>query len=422
MDTSQFNTHQPPFEGLQAVTTSGATCDTFRVKLYGKLHFLKRLKPQFLGDIRYAEAQRKEFETGYRLEHPNIVRYISLSPEGILMEYVDGETLTDRLHAHPDFFRSRQNVDKFLRQLLDAVGYLHAHQVLHLDLKPDNIMLTRIGNDVKLIDLGCCRTDTFDDTQGHTPAFAAPEQLAGGRADERTDIYALGKIIALLPLRHIYNKVVARCTAENPADRYQSVEDLAKAVGSRRKLYRNAIILLFVLALIVSVVLLSIDHDEATIVGQKATDTLTVAPDSPAPQADVDSIAKPSPQPSLNAPSQPSVLSSPQPSVQPAPQPSARVAGDATAQMEKEMDVLLDSAYRSTIITFCDSVFPSLSVGRKWEKQTSEFHAQALQVAADLSQKYADIPESVIMQHVESRFQSLVSYVFNCMRENGKRQ
>lgn len=422
MDTSQFNTHQPPFEGLQAMTTSGATCDTFRVKLYGKLHFLKRLKPQFLGDIRYVEAQRKEFETGYRLEHPNIVRYISLSPEGILMEYVDGETLTDRLHAHPDFFRSRQNVDKFLRQLLDAVGYLHAHQVLHLDLKPDNIMLTRIGNDVKLIDLGCCCTDTFDDTQGHTPAFAAPEQLASGRVDERTDIYALGKIIALLPLRHIYNKVVARCTAENPADRYQSVEDLAKAVGSRRKLYRNAIILLFALALIASVVLLSIGHDdEATIEVQKATDTLAATPNSPAPQADVDSITKSSPHPSLNTSSQSSVLSSPQPSVLPSPQPSAGVAGDATAQMEKEMDVLLDSAYRSTIITFCDSVFPSLSVGRQWEKQTSEFHAQALQVAADLSRKYADIPESVIMQHVESRFQSLVGYVFNCMRENGKR-
>lgn len=414
MDTSQFNTHQPPLEGLQGVATSGATCDTFRVKLYGKLHFLKRLKPQFLGDIRYVEAQRKEFETGYRLEHPNIVRYISLSPEGILMEYVDGETLTDRLHAHPDYFRSRQNADKFLRQLLDAVGYLHAHQVLHLDLKPDNIMLTRIGNDVKLIDLGCCRTDTFDDTQGHTPAFAAPEQLADGRADERTDIYALGKIIALLPLRPIYNKVEARCTAENPANRYQSVEDLAKAVGSRRKLYRNAIILSLVLALIASVVFLSIGHDdEVPIEGQKATDTLTVAPTSPAPQAHVDSITKSAPPPSLNTSSQPSA--------QPSPQPSAGVAGDAIAQMEKEMDVLLDSAYRSTIITFRDSVFPSLSVGRQWEKQTSEFHAQALQVAADLSRKYADIPESVIMQHVESRFQSLVSYVFNCMRENGKR-
>ncbi len=49
--------------------TQGATCDTFRVKLYGKLHFLKRLKPELAGDIRYQEALRKEFETGYRLEH-----------------------------------------------------------------------------------------------------------------------------------------------------------------------------------------------------------------------------------------------------------------------------------------------------------------------------------------------------------------
>ena len=260
MDTSQFNPYQPPFEGLQAVTTSGATCDTFRVKLYGKLHFLKRLKPQFLGDIRYVEAQRKEFETGYMLEHPNIVRYISLSPEGILMEYVDGETLTDRLHAHPDYFRSRQNVYKFLRQLLDAVGYLHSHQVLHLDLKPDNILLTRIGNDVKLIDLDCCRTDTFDDTQGHTPAFAAPEQLAGGRVDERTDIYALGKIIALLPLCHIYNKVIGKCTAQLPENRYQNIADLQEALFPKRKPWLWALLALF-LVLFFLVYLLFANHE-----------------------------------------------------------------------------------------------------------------------------------------------------------------
>ena len=95
---------------------------------------------------------------------------------------------------------------------------------------------------------------------------------------------------------------------------------------------------------------------------------------------------------------------------------------EQTAQMEKELDRLLDSAYRSSIITFCDSVFPSLTVGRQWEKETSEFYAQALQSAAELSRKYPDIPESIIMQHVESRFQALVGYVFNRMRENGTKQ
>ena len=75
MDSSQFSANQPRFEAIEQMDTQGATCDTFRVKLYGKLHFLKRLKSEYAGDIRYQEALLKEFETGYRLEHPNLVRY-----------------------------------------------------------------------------------------------------------------------------------------------------------------------------------------------------------------------------------------------------------------------------------------------------------------------------------------------------------
>ena len=209
------------------MATQGATCNTYRVKLYGKLHFLKRLKPEYAGDIRYQEALRKEFETGYRLEHPNLVRYISLDNDSILMEYADGETLSQQLANHPEYFRKRKNTDKFVRQLLAVVSYLHGNQVLHLDLKPDNILLTRINDDVKLIDFGCSYTDSFPDTTGHTNAFAAPEQLSGGVVDARTDIYAIGKILECLPNHSIYNKVIARCTTERPADRYQSVEEIA---------------------------------------------------------------------------------------------------------------------------------------------------------------------------------------------------
>lgn len=234
MESSQFSDGQSPFESIEQIDAHGATCDSFRVKLYGKLHFLKRLKPAFTGDIRYQEALRKEFETGYRLEHPNLVRYISLTDDGILMEYVDGETLSQRIAAHPEYF-TKQNTDKFLHQLLDAVACLHSHQVLHLDLKPDNVLLTRINSDVKLIDLGCCYTDTFADTPGRTNAYAAPEQLSGGSVDERTDIYAIVKILEKLPRRHIYNKVIARCTASLPEERYQSVRELQDALFRRSR-------------------------------------------------------------------------------------------------------------------------------------------------------------------------------------------
>ena len=234
MESSQFSDSQSRFEAVEQLETQGATCDTFRVKLYGKLHFLKRLKPAFSGDIRYREALRKEFETGYRLEHPNLVRYISLDDDSILMEYVDGESLSQLLATHPDYFRKQKNADKFVRQLLDAVGYLHSHQVLHLDLKPDNILLTRINDDVKLIDLGCCHTDAFPDTTGHTDAFAAPEQLTNGVVDVRTDIYAIGRILDCLPDHHKYNKVIARCTDDNPAERYLTISDLQDALSARR--------------------------------------------------------------------------------------------------------------------------------------------------------------------------------------------
>ena len=234
MESSQFSDSQSHYEAVEQLATQGATCDTFRVKLYGKLHFLKRLKAEYRGDIRFQEALRKEFETGYRLEHPNLVRYISLDGDSILMEYVDGENLTQRLTTQPDYFRKQKNADKFVRQLLDAVGYLHSHQVLHLDLKPDNILLTRINGDVKLIDLGCCYTDSFPDTTGHTDAFAAPEQLTNGVVDVRTDIYAIGRILECLPDHHKYNKVIARCTAPDPAARYQTISDLQDALSARK--------------------------------------------------------------------------------------------------------------------------------------------------------------------------------------------
>lgn len=249
MESSQFSDSQSRFEAVEQLATQGATCDTFRVKLYGKLHFLKRLKPELAGDIRYQEALRKEFETGYRLEHPNLVRYISLDGDSILMEYVDGESLSQHLATHPDYFQKHKNADKFVRQLLEAVGYLHSHQVLHLDLKPANILLTRINSDVKLIDLGCCYTDSFPDTTGHTDGFAAPEQLTNGVVDVRTDIYSIGRILELLPDHHKYNKVIARCTAPDPAARYQTISDLQDALPARRTHTFWPVLMLFVVVL-----------------------------------------------------------------------------------------------------------------------------------------------------------------------------
>ena len=275
MDASQFSANQPRFEAIEQMDTQGATCDTFRVKLYGKLHFLKRLKPEYAGDIRYQEALRKEFETGYRLEHSNLVRYLSLGKDGILMEYVDGETLSQRLSQNTDYFKQRKNTDKLVRQLLSVLQYLHSHQVLHLDLKPDNILLTHINDDVKLIDLGFCYTDTFADTQGHTNAFAAPEQLADEKVDVRSDIYAFGKILELLPDHSIYNKVITRCTAEYPEARYQSVEEILHAINHQRRYFLWVAVIVFCAALLsVGLALLTHQKNEPAVIEKMVVDSV----------------------------------------------------------------------------------------------------------------------------------------------------
>ena len=418
MDSSQFSDNQPKYDAIEQMETRGATCDTFRVKLYGKLHFLKRLKAEYAGDIRYQEALRKEFETGYRLEHPNLVRYLSLDHDGILMEYVDGETLSQRLATNPDYFKSRKHTDKFVRQLLDALGYLHSHQVLHLDLKPDNILLTRINDDVKLIDLGCCYTDSFPDTTGRTNAFAAPEQQVGETVDVRTDIYAFGKVLDLLPSSYIYNKVIARCTAECPEDRYQSVGEILHDINCKRTFLRYvAVFMAFVAVLAVCLVFIT-RHQESSPVKQEAPmDSVATVPK--------DSITPSQENPRESSPDTVHQNHGPIPMILPAPvsNPKSQLPqkDDRTLFME-DVERMMDKAYRSTIATFCDSVFPppTPTPGNAWADASTEFHNQTVQIADRLAMKYPSIPETTIRQETETRFQSLVSHVFNQMRENAK--
>lgn len=408
MESSQFSDSQSRFDAIEQMETQGTTCDTFRVKLYGKLHFLKRLKSEYAGDIRYQEALRKEFETGYRLEHPNLVRYISLDNDSILMEYVEGETLSQRLSSNPDYFKNRKNTDKFIRQLLNVIGYLHSHQVLHLDLKPDNILLTRINDDVKLIDLGCSYTDSFPDTTGHTNAYAAPEQLSiiHSPLSIQTDIYAIGKILERLPDHSIYNKVIARCTAQDPADRYQSVEEIMHIVCQRKRYWPLVIVL--VALLVVLAIGIAMNYEDRI---PADTPTHSLSRDSdlqsdhgPAPVIH-DTIQQISPE-SVNIPTQ---------------QSSKK---DERTQLNEELEKLMDRAYRSTIATFCDSIFPPPipSVDNAWADVSTEFHNQTVQIGERLVEKYPAIPESTIRQEAEQRFQGLVGYVFNQMRQNGQQQ
>ena len=139
------------------------------------------------------EQLRSEVKLARRVTHPNVVRTFDIGiHEGqrfITLEYVDGESLAAVLT------RGRLSVPVFLataRALCDGLAAAHAVGVVHRDLKPANVLVGE-GGRVALTDFGiACLAASHASTMAGTPQYMAPEQLAGGAVDRRTDIYALG--------------------------------------------------------------------------------------------------------------------------------------------------------------------------------------------------------------------------------------
>lgn len=375
--TSSFTGGQPSFPDAELLSVGGTTCQCYRVRLYGKLHFLKRLKPELRTHPQYVAALQKEFETGYSLDHPHLVRYVSKTDDGILMDYVDGETLSQFAENHPDYFKSRKNADRFLRQLLSVVGYLHSHQIVHLDLKPGNILITRVGNDVKLVDLGYCYTDTYIDTMGRTDKYAAPEQLDGSaKVDARTDIYAIGRILQTLPCASYYNKVIRRCTADDPANRYQNVDEVGQTLSPRHSYHWLWLLLIPLAASLLFLLSRSSDGGEQV---EQENDAASVAKDSaivvPSQEVHRDSIFE-KPKPSANSPaSSPSVAE------------EASLPQEETLALRRELQSIAQPIFDKMLATYLDSSYKAVGFSQYGEL-TDDFRTAIMQHYHPLWERY----------------------------------
>lgn len=228
-------------------TTS--TAILYRVRKSGKYFIIKTPKEDTGENI--ALLQR-EYELSIGKSHTNIVNIFTYEPKsivgpGIVMEYIDGRTLTEFIAENP----SAEARKRVFKQLLQAVAYIHRSGLVHNDIKPDNIMITRSGNDVKLIDFGLADNDAYylARTIGCTKAYASPELLAQDKnIDTRSDIYSLGKIMKELFGKR-YSGISARCMQERKEKRYANADEIAKAIDRRDKLPQ--IITLLLAALIV---------------------------------------------------------------------------------------------------------------------------------------------------------------------------
>ena len=209
----------------------------YKAQHYGKLFALKCLKKEYCDDINAIALLEKEFDLGFNLRHKNIAltldfTHVATLGKCVVMEWIDGETLKDYLQNHE---LSKNKAKSIALQLCDAVEFLHSHQVIHRDLKPLNVMISAVGEQVKVLDFGLSDSSRFTSFKqpAGTPGYVAPELLSGtSNGDVRSDIYSLG--VMLSELHPSLAKVARRCMAASADDRYQRVSQVRKALTDRK--------------------------------------------------------------------------------------------------------------------------------------------------------------------------------------------
>lgn len=236
----------------------------------GKAVCVKALKDEYIGNPVYERLLEKEYEIGSALEHPNICRTLDFRPMGafgncIVMEWIEGETL-ERLLKDGEMTPALAR--KVILELCDALDALHHRQIVHRDIKPGNIMLTRNGRNVKLIDFGLADTDTHAGLKmaAGTESYAAPEQVAGSVLDERSDIYALGKVIediaealhgslAALRSSRFWKGIAAKCTEPEIGGRVSDAAALKQLILREERHRRQLPLVLSAATLAIAIIL-----------------------------------------------------------------------------------------------------------------------------------------------------------------------
>ena len=179
----------------------GGMGQVYKVKnvLSERIEAMKVLLPNMEGDSDLAERFLREIKVQAAFDHPNIAKlYTALRSSNqllMVMEYVEGVSLEKMLAKGPLLVGEAVN---YAGQVLDALGYAHGRGVVHRDIKPANIMITPSGN-VKLLDFGIAHMSNSNLTQVGTTVgslfYMSPEQVKGGPADPRSDLYSLGIVL-----------------------------------------------------------------------------------------------------------------------------------------------------------------------------------------------------------------------------------
>lgn len=174
-----------------------------KCRLLNRYVAIKILRPEFTKDAQFVENFKKESQAAAGLQHQNIVSVYDVGKEGnihfIVMELIDGKPLSDIIREHGPFdYRDAMEVTK---QVASALSLAHKNHIIHRDVKPHNIMITKDGI-AKLADFGIAKAVSSSTMVSNETSriigsvhYFSPEQARGSYVDERSDIYSLGIVL-----------------------------------------------------------------------------------------------------------------------------------------------------------------------------------------------------------------------------------
>jgi serine/threonine-protein kinase len=204
---------EKPFDGKYKILErlgSGGMGDVYKAEhiFLGAIRVIKVIRPQISGSADVHERFLREARVATRVQHPNVavLHAFAALPDGshyMVWEYIDGENLAQRLRSR-GALPPREAV-RIAIEVLNGLEAIHRAGIIHRDIGPENLMIARETNMVKIIDLGVAKIDDPDVAVTRTGIFvgklryAAPEQLGflpdDERIDARADLYSLGMVL-----------------------------------------------------------------------------------------------------------------------------------------------------------------------------------------------------------------------------------
>ena len=253
------------YELLQKIG-EGGMAEVYKAKchLLNRFVAVKVLKSQYSDDIEFVNKFKQEASSAASLSHNNIVGIYDIGSENninyIVMEYIDGKTLKQIINENGSL-GFNASIDIAI-QIAKALECAHNNNIIHRDVKPHNILVTRDGN-IKVTDFGIAKatssvTITNSDKIIGSAHYISPEQAKGRFVDCKTDIYSLGIILyemvtgkvpydgespVSVALKHVQeelvppikvnpnipeslNKLILKAVEKEPYKRYQSAHDM----------------------------------------------------------------------------------------------------------------------------------------------------------------------------------------------------